>query len=98
MGETIRRIHAMFREEGSGAYSEPGVVCPFCGPRHEHASNVHLDKAEQFPGHDAYDASQHYGIGVRGDVTVLHFWCEEGGHRWVLVFGEHKGGIMVKLI
>lgn len=69
------------------------IICPYCGDNY-----VHFTQARQIPGKDSYKASDVYDIGVRGDVIVIPFWCESGGHEWVLVLGEHKGNISYKTV
>ena len=96
---TLAHIRAMFAPMGTGGFDQLGIVCPFCPiSTHGGASYVHMKTPRVYAGNDRYDASHHFDMDVRGDVTVLHFSCEEGGHRWALVLGEHKGGIFVSLV
>jgi hypothetical protein len=95
---TMERLRAMFAASGTGAYDESGVVCPFCDlTKSDGVSYVHMDWRINHLGNDHYDASRRYGVSVRGDVTALTFWCAEGGHRWVLAFGAHKAGLVVRV-
>lgn len=80
-------IHGMFSDDRF-------IECPYCKDNNGY---VHLGLPKHISGKDNYEGSKIYDIGVRGDVLVIPFWCE-GGHRWVLVLGEHKGNIIYKVV
>jgi hypothetical protein len=104
--KTLGRLAEMFADLGNpnqgrsgDDWDWPAVVCPFCPLRSgELSSYVHIERREVFLGKDNYEASGRYHLGVRGDVTALHFWCEERHHRWVLGFGENKGELFVRVV
>ncbi len=70
----------------------PMIHCPVCGGNY-----VHMRDPEVHHGHDHYDASGVFGIGVRGDVLVVRF-DGECNHSWSLVMGEHKGNMDYDII
>ncbi len=73
------------------------VVCPFCH-RSMDGYYVQIDNTRWTPGNDNYDAADEYpNLGVRGDVTAIHF-SAECGHHWALAFGFHKGWTFVRVV
>jgi hypothetical protein len=101
--KTLDRLARMFADLSHPNSSEngdwPAVIFPFCPVQYDQYSHyVHIDRREAFLGNDNYDASARYDLGVRGDVTALHFWCEFRSHHWVLAFGAHKGELFVRVV
>jgi hypothetical protein len=92
----------MFAASGSGGYDGAGVVCPFCREGRDDnsdvVSHVHVRRRVIFPGKGRGAARGRYGMFVRGDVTAIHFRCEEGQHEWALVLGEDKGAVFVRVV
>jgi hypothetical protein len=79
------RIRCMFG-------NDENLVCPFC--KFEY---VHFGTPRYISGNDDYSAKEIYDIGVKGDVIVIPFYCEDG-HNWVVILGEHKGHLMYKMV
>jgi len=78
------RNKALLTKVGDGGYDgENHVLCPVCGDSYVH----HENRADIINGKDAYAAAPKM---VRGDVIAMPMWCE-GGHKFVLCFGFHKG-------
>jgi len=78
------RNKALLTKVGNGVYDcENHVLCPVCGDSYVH----HENRADIINGKDAYAAAPKM---VRGDVIAMPMWCE-GGHKFVLCFGFHKG-------
>lgn len=61
--------------------------CPFCGFDYNHADGVGTQK-----GNDNYETE--FGNVFRGDAIVIKMHCENG-HKYRVVFGEHKGTMYV---
>lgn len=77
------RNEALLTKVGDGVYDgENHVLCPVCGDSNVH----HENRADIINGKDAYAAAKM----VRGDVIAIPMYCE-GGHKFVLCFGFHKG-------
>jgi hypothetical protein len=83
MPEFLSREHTWNPADSHGPVY--GLVCPFCGFNYNHEGAPQVRH-----GRDHYVTQ----LGVRGDVIVLPFECEQG-HRWALCFGYHKGNIYV---
>lgn len=95
--KTVEMLRRMYDASGTGAYLDAGVVCPFCPRKLGDYSYVHLGDITHLPGNDNYESSNPWGLNVRGDVVAQEFWGE-CGHRWIVAYGEHKGGLLVKFI
>ncbi len=90
----VQLARAMFGDDDiSGDYAGGfKLLCPFC-----QCDYVHLRNVEHTAGKDNYAAAGVYGMHVRGGVTALPFWGE-CGHRWALIFGEHKGMVFGRVM
>jgi hypothetical protein len=67
-------------------------------PIPESASYIHIRRRMNYLGNDNYDASGHYGLGVRGNVAAIEFSSETCSHRWALAFGFSKGATFVRVV
>jgi hypothetical protein len=87
---SIRKV-LMTYEDDMTTGPEEGVLCPVCGEFYVHKGAPYILR-----GKDGYEATgDHF---VRGDVTVIPFICENGGHRWQLQLGFHKGQVYMRVV
>ena len=83
-----------FRDQGDG---QAWMHCPICD-----IENVHIERVEVDAGGEVIEIN-HEGPGfarrpstpdqVRGSVTRLEFWCEDG-HRFALRLEFRKGAMI----
>ncbi|HEX6816968.1 MAG TPA: hypothetical protein VF120_01230 [Ktedonobacterales bacterium] len=101
--EMLARISSMFALPSISGDDQVGVACPFCPPDPENGMRyVHLVSARTYPGTDnpaaAHSPHAFTKTDIKGDVTILRFFCEEQHHTWALVFAGERGETKVELV
>ena len=85
VAKQVRRISAMFTDNQEHVSSDGmlNIECPFCGYFYVHCGQPESGDDERMGG-------------MKQGTLVIPFWGE-CGHRWDLIFGEHKGNTYAKI-
>ena len=79
--------------QNSGVYGDPQIVCPVCGDQYSHVRGaVTLLGNDPDEGGFIYPGTKPAGfVKERRDALAVEVEGETCGHRWLVIFQQHKG-------